>query len=67
MSISSVIECDSCGFIGMGMDHKSGGASKARMLLRRDGWKTGLPGGVDKCKECADKDSREKRNREVQP
>jgi len=67
VSISSVIECDSCGFIGMGMDHKSGGAAKARTFLRREGWKTGLRGGVDKCKECVDKLPKEKRNREVQP
>ena len=67
MSISSVIECDSCGFIGMGMDHKSGGAAKARALLRGDGWKTGLKGGLDECKKCADKEMKAQSKRKVQP
>lgn len=67
MSISSVIECDLCGVIGMGMDHKSGGAAKARSLLREDGWKTGLKGGRDKCKECADKEMKAQSEREAKP
>lgn len=62
-----MIECDSCGFIGMGMDHKSGGAAKARTLLKKDGWKTGLKGGLDKCKECADKEMNAQSERKAKP
>lgn len=47
------IFCDSC---GRGGTHNDGGHTKPHLLrgeLRMKGWKTGLPGGEDRCPECA--------------
>jgi hypothetical protein len=47
------IFCDVC---GRGGAHNDGGHTKPHLLrseLRLKGWKTGLPGGSDRCPECA--------------
>lgn len=48
MSVEATVVCDGCGHIG---DARKT-AAKARAGLRKQGWRTALPGGRDLCSRC---------------
>lgn len=55
MSITTIctVHCNGCGH-WVESENGYGTAADARREAKRRGWKVGLPGGVDLCRECAE-------------